>query len=186
MLIIALNSIAFSASAEWLLNNKESNLNFISIKKSAVGEVHSFKNLKGELKENGEVSVSVSLNSVETNIPIRNDRMQQMLFEVVKFPTSSVSTKVDFKRINSMKVGESYIELLELNLSIHGQSKEVGAEMRVTLLAGDKLLVSTIKPVIINVGDFSLLKGVNMLKEVAKLPSISTAVPVTAQLIFEK
>ena len=183
---MVLNSVAFGASAEWRLNNKESNLNFISIKKTTVAEVHSFKSLNGKIKDNGNVSIIVSLNSVETNIPIRNDRMQQMLFDVVKFPKSSVSTKVNFKRINNMNVGDSYIELLELKLAIHGKVKEVGSEMRITLLKDDKLLVSTIKPIIINLGDFSLIKGVNMLKEVAKLSSISTAVPVTAQLVFEK
>lgn len=183
---MVLNSIAFSASAEWLLNNKESSLNFVSVKKTVVAEVHSFKNLKGKIYDNGKVNVTVSMNSVETNIPIRNDRMQQMLFEVVKFPKSSVSTKVDFEKIKNMQVGDSSIQLLELKLSIHGKSKEVGSEMRVTRLSDNKILVSTIKPVIINVGDFSLIKGVNMLKEVAKLSSISIAVPVTAELIFEK
>jgi hypothetical protein len=186
ILIVVLNSIAFGVSAEWRLNNTESTLNFISIKKSAVGEVHSFKDLEGVLKENGDVAVTVSMSSVETNIPIRNDRMKQMLFEVITFPKSAVSTKVDLKRINSMKVGESYRQSVELKLSIHGHTKVVDSEMRVTLLKGKKLLVSTIKPVIINVADYSLIKGVNTLKEVAKLPSISTAVPVTAQLIFEK
>lgn len=185
LLAFTLSVFTFSASAEWVLNNAESTLNVISIKKLKVGEVHSFKKLQGSLDNKGNVTLMVSLASVETNIPIRNDRMQQFLFEVPKFSEATVSTKIDIEKIIKMKVGESLIQTLPLELSIHGSKKVVDAEMRITSLVGNKLLVSTIKPMIINASDYALVKGIEKLTELAKLPSISTAVPVTANFIFE-
>jgi len=185
LLTVILTGFTFNASAEWILNNSESNLNFISIKKLTTGEVHSFKELQGSVDKSGNVTVTVKLSSVETNIPIRNDRMQQFLFEVTKFPQATASTKVDFKRVEKMKIGDSFSQKVPLKLALHGQDIEVKAEMRITLLNDNKLLVSTIQPVIVNAGDFSLAKGVEKLQELAKLPSISTAVPVSASFIFE-
>lgn len=186
LLALALTSVAYSATADWNLNNKESTLNFISTKKLTVGEVHTFKSLNGVLKDNGKVSVDVTLSSVDTKIPKRDERMKKELFEILKFPKATVSTTVDVKAVNKLKVGETLLQPLELNLSIHGQTKEVEAEMRITALTGNKLLVSTVKPIVINADDFKLVAGLGVLKELAKLSSISTAVPVTASFIFEK
>jgi hypothetical protein len=41
-----------------------------------------------------------------------------------------------------------------------------------------------LQPLIINAGGFALVEGVERLREVAGLHSISTAVPVTASLVF--
>lgn len=186
LLALALSTTAYSVSADWDLNNKESALNFISIKKLSIGEVHSFKSMKGSLKDNGEAQVTVNLKSVETMIPKRNERMKKELFEVIQFPQASVKTKLNIKKINKLKIGESYTEILELALSIHGQQQEVEADLRITALADNKILASTIKPIIIKASDFNFVKGIEVLRTLAKLPSISTAVPVSASFIFEK
>jgi polyisoprenoid-binding protein YceI len=183
---LLLACVSYTASAEWVLNNAESTLNFISIKKLTVGEVHTFKNLEGSLNDNGEVTVDVSLSSVDTKISIRDDRMKKVLFEVAKFSKATVSTKVDVKRINSLKAGESFLQNLPLELSIHGQQNKVDAELRITALAGNKILATTVKPIIIKMGDYKLEKGIELLKALAKLSSISTVAPVTVSFIFEK
>jgi hypothetical protein len=46
-------------------------------------------------------------------------------------------------------------------------------------------MVSTIKPIIVMAESFDLINGVQALREVAGLPSISRAVPVTFQLMLE-
>jgi hypothetical protein len=186
LLALALTGFASNAFAEWVLNNGESAIDFISIKKSKVGELHTFGTMAGSLKSSGEATVVISLESVQTMIPIRDERMKSMLFEVVTFPEAIVSTTVDHDRITSLKVGESILQSLQLSLSLHGEVKSIDADMRIVMLAGNKLLVSTSKPLIVNADDFTLGKGVEMLREVAKLPSISTAVPVTVNLVFDK
>ncbi|MCK5829563.1 MAG: YceI family protein [Methylococcales bacterium] len=183
---LVLTSMAFSVSADWTLNNADSSLNFISIKKQSIGEVHTFKSIEGALKDNGNVTVDVSLSSVDTKIPKRDDRMKKVLFEIAQFPKATVSTKVDVDKINRLKSGESFSQNLELNLSIHGQQQKIDADMRITSLTDNKLLVSTIKPIIINARDYEFEKGIKMLQVLAKLPSISTVIPVTANFIFKK
>lgn len=186
VLVLALTGSACNVYAEWVLNNSESTIDFISIKKSVVGEHHTFENLSGTLAGSGDATVIISLSSVATMIPIRDDRMKSMLFEVDMFPEAIVSTTVDYDRVSHMETGASVVQSLPLTLSLHGEQKSVQAEMRIVMLSNNRLLVSSIKPVIVNAGDFALAKGVEMLREIAKLPSISTAVPVTVELVFDK
>lgn len=186
LLTFAFMGITFNASAEWKLDNAESSIHFVSTKKSNVAEIHSFEKLSGSLQANGSANVVINLSSVETMIPIRNERMKEMLFKVEQFPESSVSTKVNYKLIDKMEAGESFTQLLQFKLTLHGEEKMVESDARVIKLANDKLLVSTIKPIMIEATDFSLGKGVEALRKIANLPTISTSVPVTANLIFNK
>lgn len=186
LLVLALTIFSYTVSAEWTLNNTESTIDFISIKNLTIGEVHTFKTLEGSLKDNGEVNVNVSLASVDTKIPTRDERMKKELFDVAQFSKATVSTKIDSKKISDLKVGDSFIQTMPLILSIHGKTKEVDAEMRITSLTGNKILATTIKPIVVNAVDFEFVKGIDILKELAKLSSISTAVPVSANFIFEK
>ncbi len=184
--VLAFALAACNASAQWVLNNAASSVDFVSIKNTKVAELHSFENLQGSLEESGKARLTIALASVETQIPIRNERMQSMLFEVDKFPQASVSALVDFERISRMKAGQSFIHPATLKLSIHGDEQEVNADLRIVKLARNKLLVATVRPLIVNADDFSLSKGVEALREIAALSSISTAVPVTVSLVFEQ
>lgn len=179
-------SLIGTASADWKLDNAASSIHFISIKKSQVAEIHHFKTMEGVLNKNGGASVNITLSSVETKIPIRDDRMKSMLFEVDLFPQATVSTKVDISQINQMKPGDNIHQELKLSLSLHGQEKVLDAHLQVTRLSNDRLMITTIDPLIVNADDFALGKGVEALRTVAKLPSISTAVPVTVNLIFTR
>jgi len=175
---------AFSAQADWQLDNEASSLNFISIKKDKIAEVHSFKQMSGTIKADGVAIISIDLTSVETNIDIRNERMNSLLLETVKFPTASVSVVLDAPQLKALETGSSIVLPVELTLDLHGNSKPISAQVRVTGLEKGALLVSTQTPILLNAVDFGLTDGIAKLMEVAKLPSISTAVPVTFNLIF--
>ncbi|MGB5604289.1 MAG: YceI family protein, partial [Gammaproteobacteria bacterium] len=68
----------------------------------------------------------------------------------------------------------------------HGQSGPVTAELAVARLGPNKLLVASRKPVVLQVADYELSEGVEKLREVAGLDSISKAVPVSFVLTFDK
>ncbi len=72
-----------------------------------------------------------------------------------------------------------------LQLSLHGMVKNVDFEAVVVKL-GDKLVVTSAKPIIIKAADYGLEGGIAMLQKLAKLPSIATAVPVNFVLTFSK
>lgn len=178
--------LAFGAQADWQLQGDSSSVNFISIKKSAVGELHSFKQLSGSIDNKGLVKVSIDLASVETNIGIRNERMKSMLFDVKRFAAADILATVDSEKLKAMKSGDFYHENLDIVLSLHGIDKKMTAALAVFKLADGRLRVSSLRPLIIAAQDFGLSEGVEALRVVANLPAISTAVPVTFDLVFSE
>jgi dihydrodipicolinate synthase/N-acetylneuraminate lyase len=61
-------------------------------------------------------------------------------------------------------------------------SQLLSLDVLVTKLAANKILVVSAHPVIIKADEFALAKGVEALREVAGLPMISYAVPVSFYL----
>jgi polyisoprenoid-binding protein YceI len=183
-LLLATLLLSSNAFAQWELMNDESTVSYVSIKKSIVGEVNGFGTLDGSIASNGAMSVVIDLGSVETNIPIRDERMKTMLFEVASFPTATISATLDPDALKQMKVGETYRESVNFNLSLHGISKQLTTDVRVVKLSNNRILAVSEKPVIVSADEYNLSKGVEKLREVASLPSISTAVPVTFSLVF--
>jgi len=186
LFIFASIILSSNAVAQWELVNDESILNYISIKKSKVGEVNGFKTLGGSIESDGNVSVEIDLASVETNIPIRNERMKNMLFEVASFAKANISGVLDLKALSEINVGETYMDSIIVTLSLHGVSNEVVADVRVVKLSKNRILAASVKPIIVNADQYKLLEGVGKLREVANLPSISTAVPVTFSFVFKQ
>lgn len=177
---------ATPASADWNLNNVQSQLSFISIKKGDIAEVHRFGQLDGSVDDNGNVKLVIQLASVDTAIPVRDERMREMLFNTNTFPTATLTAKVDAGQVLELQAGEMTTGKLQGQLSLHGQSSPVTAELVVARLRDDTLLVSSQKPVLVQAGDFGLVEGVEKLREIAGLPSISKAVPVSFVLTFKQ
>lgn len=176
--------ISSSALAQWELVNNESTLNFVSVKKSTVAEVHHFQSLKGTIDDSGNIAVTVDLKSVETNITIRNDRLKSMLFEASKFPKASINAKIDPKKLASMDIGDSMIHTTTFKTSLHGISNQIITDIRVIKLKGNKLLAISVNPIILNTDKYTLTAGVELLRKAAKLSSISTAIPVSFSFMF--
>lgn len=176
--------VSLGAQADWQLKGDDSSVNFISIKKSAIAEVHLFKQLSGSINNNGEVKVSIDLASVDTNIAIRNERMKSLLFDVNKFATANILAKVDSGKLKAMKKGGFYQEDFDIVLSLHGIEKKITTSINVVKLADGSIRVSSVHPVIITAQDFGLSEGVEALRVVANLSVISTAVPVTFNMVF--
>ena len=186
LIIVSFFVFSANAFAQWELISSDSVVNFVSVKKSKVGEIHHFSGLEGKIEANGSVSFNIDLASVETNIPVRNDRMKSMLFEVVEFPKAKLSGEIDLTHLSNLKVGGSYQDSIEFALSLHGISQQILSDLMIIKLTDNQIMVTSIKPVIINAEDYKLSEGVEMLRSVAKLSSISMAVPVTFSLVFKK
>lgn len=178
----------FSASfahADWQLDNKHSKVSFISIKKNSIAEAHYFKALTGQLLEQGQFTLEIDLNSVETLIPIRNERMSKFLFEVAKFPAATLNADLS-SAVKILKPGLHLLEGKKAELNFHGQTKALNIDVLVTVLENGDMTVSSFTPVIINAADFSVTEGITQLQKLAGLPSIATAVPVTFTLTLKK
>ena len=175
---------AFSVQGQWRLDNDASTLSFVTIKADHVGEVHTFDLLQGAINDEGNASITIELISINTLIPIRDERMQNLLFETELFPEANLSAQLDIDRFAALEIGASEQAAVSFDLSLRGQSRTYQAEVMVTRLADDGIQASTLKPIIVYADSFDLVGGVEALREVAGLPSISNAVPVSFTVVF--
>lgn len=182
--LLALSAcIALPASAAWTLDSEGSSLNFLSTKNAQVTEVHSFDKLEGSLSDAGKLTVEVPLSSVNTNIPLRNTRMQEMLFESGKYPSATFTATVPAE-LMKLSAGESTTGKVEGELSLHGVTAPATFSVLVSKVSDDEITVATTAPTIVSAADFKLDGGVKALQDVAKLSSITAAVPVTFAVTF--
>lgn len=177
--------LASSASAHWELDNNSSTLSFVTVKADHVGEVHTFDELSGDINDDGSVQITIELASVNTLIDIRNERMQNMLFETNLFPQATISGEIDLDAVAEMDAGVSQAISVDFDLAIHGESSSYTADVLVTRTESG-VLASTVKPIIVMADTHGLVSGVEALREVAGLPSISRAVPVSFNVVFEQ
>lgn len=183
LLAAAAFALSAAASAQWSLDLDNSQLSFVTVKAEHIAEVHSFSRLEGQIDAAGNARISIDLSSVETGIAIRNERMQSMLFETGLYPQAAVSAAINTDALSAIAVGEEMALDAQLTLALHGAETVISAQLRVTRQP-DGVRVSTLSPLIITAESVGLVAGVESLREIAGLPSISRAVPVTFSVKF--
>jgi len=186
VLTVILLAACGMARADWELDTTRSTINFVSVKNDSVGEVHSFASLVGFVGAEGNAQLSVNLESVQTLIEIRDQRMRELLFETVKFPVAKITAQLDPSVLAMAAEGGIVTTEVPVTLSLHGKEKALTVALVIVGGGGDRLAVFSAAPIVINAADFDLTAGVAALQKVAGLQAISTAVPVTLQLQFVK
>ena len=178
----------FSTSAfpDWNLVNEESRINFISIKASDVAEIHTFKDLSGSVKNNGEAQVIINLASLETLIPIRNERMANLLFETKLYPIATFKLGVDLQSILLIETGKSLDATFKGVLALKSKQFSIPIKLSVTRLSDRTFSVTSSEPLLLNADRLGLSDGIESLRVIAGLPSISKSVSVTFSLIFRQ
>lgn len=177
---------SFSSLANWQLNNQQSRLSFISIKKTNIAEVHLFTQLKGSLDHQAKIKLIIDLSSVNTHIAKRDQRIQKYLFETNIFPQAIFSAQLNQQKLSAIKLGESAVMTIHGSLDLHGVKQTLTTSVLVARLSQQKFIVSSMQPIILQAGNYHLSAGVEKLQALAKLPSVSKAVPVSFVLTFVK
>lgn len=168
-----------SAQADWALNSEQSSLYFATVKNATVSEVHHFKKIDGAISDEGKAVLAITLDSVDTANPVRDERMQLQLFETKKFPSAIVNLDLGSEGV------KSGVQTITAMLNLHGISKEVSTQVFVE--QDDKsITVSSLAPLMIGAPDFGMAKGIEELRDLAKLESISMTVPATFRLVYDK
>ena len=169
----------------WKLDASASRIAFASLKADEFFETHYFSKLSGEIKANGTATITIYLNDVETRIDIRNERMRDLFFETRKFPKATLTATIDVKKFSDLPIGGRRQTEIEGVLSLHGKEANVFANIFVTRIARTRVEVASTEPVIVYVSDFELDAGLESLRKIADLPSITGAVPVTFSFVFD-
>ncbi|MFL1485291.1 cellulose binding domain-containing protein [Marinobacter sp. LN3S78] len=170
----------------WTLDAGDSYLGFVTTKNTHKVESHRFGTLSGSVAD-GTATLDIDLNSVETGIDIRNQRLKEMLFNTGQTPTATVAIELgdNLSQVQGLSAGEVMTLDVPAQVQISGETRDINSQLRVQHLGNQRFLVSSAQPLIITADQFGLENGVEALREVAGLDSISIAVPVDFALFFE-
>ncbi|OUU04355.1 MAG: hypothetical protein CBB92_00230 [Flammeovirgaceae bacterium TMED32] len=178
--------IAPPAFSDWQLRTEYSVLSFTSVKNGTITESHQVSGLTGFVSQSGIAAITINLSSVETGIPIRNERMQKLLFEITQYPHAIFSSKVNIQEFNRLSVGQTTRSSLEGQLAMHGHSANLNIPVLVNRSGEGTFIVNTVKPIVVSADQFDLGNGVEALREIAGLANITPTVPVSFTLVFAK
>ena len=173
-----------SAHGQWQLDGQHSSISFVSIKNIDVAESHSFGEMAGSLATDGQFRVAITLDSVDTLIPVRDERMREVLFDTPNHPLAVVSGQIEMDALAGLESGHSIRLDVPFELALQGRTSTHMTKVEVTRVSATRILVVTWQPVLINAATLGLGEGVEKLQEIAGLAAISKAVPVYFSLRF--
>ena len=184
-LSLAALASAAPAWAEWQVADNSS-VQFVSIKNNTIGEVSHFDMISGTVGDQGAVEVRIALDSVETNIGIRNDRMKKMLFEVGLYPEAVITAQLSPETMAVLGSSSGSAVPVVLKIDLHGQVVSKDAVLTVSATDAGGFSATTSQPILLSAAEFDLEDGVAALQSVAGLNAISRVIPVTVSLNFTK
>lgn len=170
--------------AAWVLDAANTRVNFVTIKKGNIAESHVFSDVSGNITA-GKATITIKPDSVDSNVPIRNERMREFLFETEVYPSIEISANVS-DAITQLDAGSSTLLTIPAMLSMHGISKELTLDLRVSKLNDNTLLVSSVQPVLIRAANYNMLDGITKLSSLVNNLPIAETVPVNFSLQLNK
>lgn len=181
-LLIAMLS-STSVLADWQLV-QPSEVTFVTAKNNHLLEVHRFDQLSGEISDDGLAKVEINLTSIDSRIPIRDQRMRDLLFEVSSFAKATIEAQLPTDLMQKLKAGSVQQVELAATLSLHGSKEEINLKLLAVPTKDGQLIVTSLQPVLIHANDFAMTKGIHLLRDIAKLKVIAEVVPVNLTLTF--
>lgn len=172
-------------TAAWNLDSAASYLNFVTTKNIHTVEVSNFTSLSGSISAAGVATLVIDLNSVNTSVALRDERMRDLLFKTANFPTATVTLNLPSGLLSGLAVGTTSEIQITASLNLHGVASPVATRISVQRLSATRILVQNLSPVVVNAPDHALAAGVEALRAAVGIASISTAVPVDFTLIYD-
>lgn len=183
-LLFIIGSNGTFANVKYTVDSNNSIVNFSTIKTQYVVEPAIFKRVGGIISDSGDVEISIDLSSIDTKIAIRDTRIEELFFEVIKFPNAIIKAKIDMGKIKSLS---SYRTMeMPATLEFYGKTKEIKLNILAAKTYEDRLLITSMQPVIVNADDYGIpAKNLtNLAKTVGGL-SLSNKVAVNFVLTFK-
>lgn len=176
--LLALLCVFATTAFGWELKPQVSSLSV-----DVAGQTFRFGALQGTLDSAGVALLSIPLNSIDTGVPERDEKVRDLLFDVDKFPKANFLATVDLSQVTGLKVGEELRLPMKGRLTLHGKVGEAGGDTVVTMLADGNLKIASAAPVIVNTADFDMAKGMSRLMRAGDV-TLEPAVPVSFTLVF--
>lgn len=185
LISLFLLEIQSATAQEWLLNAKESRFYMQTAKANAIIETHTFTGLDGSVHPNGDATVKIDLTSVVSGIDVRDVRMRFLLFETYKFPSATVTAKLDMGTFNALATTTRMPFSLKLTVDMHGVTRDLVVPVNVTRVSDNTVSVATATPIVVSADDFGFAAGIAKLSEAIGGTPIVTAASISFDLLFE-
>ncbi|WP_102107694.1 OmpA family protein [Oceaniglobus roseus] len=169
----------------WTLTPDSSALRFQSVKNDTKVEVSSFATFSGTIDPQGQATVEVLLDSVDTKVDLRNVRMRFLMFETFQYPKATITTTIDPALLDDLPSVRRKTVSLPFTLDLHGVTKEQTAEVAITLLSDDMVSVASATPISVATADYNLDNGIRKLEEAANVKIVPSAT-VSFDFIFSR
>ena len=112
--------------------------------------------------------------------------MGNFLFETKLYPTATFRLGVDLQTILLTEVGKSLDVTYRGVLELKSKQFLIPIKLSVTRLGNESFSVTSSEPLLLNADRLGLSGGIESLRVIAGLPSISKSVSVTFSLIFRQ
>ncbi len=180
---ILATTATLASAGSWVLDGSDSSISFGSVKNTAVGETHRFPDLSGTVDAEGNVTVSIGLGSIQTNIDIRDERVIEHVFHGMAAAT--VSASVDIKTLEGLAVGDITSVMVDATLNLMGVETGFDAPMIAVRLSETRVMLVSDGMAFLSTRDLEIDAGIDILKELASLAAITRTFPVSARFVFD-
>ncbi|PHR62774.1 MAG: hypothetical protein COA47_02515 [Robiginitomaculum sp.] len=187
LLIAACNpaSAPTAAPSSWQLDITASQVQIFAIKAEQIGESFSLALGNGTVDQDGNIELSIDLASIDTGIPIRNERMRKFLLKTEDWPMATVSANIDLQQFEGLMIGQMLSANAPVELALHGLKVSYEVNFLITRLSTKRVMVQSATPISVVADDLNFGAGLAKLQELAGLPSITPVSAIGFLLIFE-
>ncbi len=165
------------------IDTNNSNINFATIKKQYIVEPATVENVQGGIN-NGELLITASLDSIDTMVGIRNDRLKNIYFKIAQHPNISIKANLAKEMLDI--TGVKRIKDVAFEVMLYGKVKTLKADV-IASTTYKGLLVATTQPIIVRASDFGIpADNLTALAKTVGGIALSPTVPVNFVLSFKQ
>ncbi len=174
------------APDELRLSPGESRIWFIGTKNNAVAVPGYFAVLSGSLSlKERKATIESALGSVDTGDTERDMNIRVHLFQAEEHPKARFEVD-ELEGAGSLpNIGESVEAVARGTLQVSKARVELRVPVRITREGSSRIRVTTTEPFILTADELGMSKQFKILKAVCGHSSLSSAVPVQVDLVFE-
>src|SRR5690554_4597978 len=168
-----------AAQPLWQLDTNTSRLTYINSKNNGIEEHNTLRFHSGTIDANRQVNIRIDLNTIDTSIPIRDERMRELFFETDTYPTAEVTANIE----NDLPLMTPYN--INFSLHLHGHSQSFQSSV-IIHSGGGEMMITSAEDVTVSAADFGLEPAIEKLREIAMLETIDPQVRVSFKLHFKQ
>jgi outer membrane protein OmpA-like peptidoglycan-associated protein/polyisoprenoid-binding protein YceI len=169
---------------DWILDPSRSHVYLQTEKLQGVIEKHQFTAVEGNISRDGDATVRIDLNSIDTGIDLRNVRMRFLLFETYKFPYAEITAKLDKSKLQELTARSRISYPLSVRVNMHGIAKDFETSVSVARISPTTMEVATINPIVVTGENFDFTKGLGKLADAVGGIRIVPESPISFDLVF--